>query len=581
MSNNFDGPVLLDSLDTNTLTNILGFGRNQPFGLVATGPVVGALNVDPSAGAGVAANLGSLALRYTGGSVQAWQKTSAPDTGWTLLGGGSPSSAVNYMFVWQPGGTAGANVYTDWTSLYAAAGAVSGLKMIVLDPTFSGDFEITGLGNQLSQFQFFGIGNLIHTEGSTTLSPPHTMWGQISWVTTVALAPVLVFGNDFFVTNMSSGVDLTVGAGVSPVEMTDTVWTIYLDNACAIIGGGGEGGLPPLITTVGFGALRVKAGDICRVTNLLMDGVAGTVDLFSTADSETGGTPAVGGGVTLSVTYGKTNILTSNGAIPSPVGSDTKYIGQFISSLAGGAPIAQNLPPVNLNVGQRWVFTKIGPVSTPDVITPDGADTIQGLSSLSLLQPDDVVELVAAQTTRGDEWLVNVNNVAKVRSLPLVSNSFGLAVETCPQDATTQRFFAYVAQSQLKPGSIITVTTFFSCTASPGASTLTARYRLGPTASTAPGAAQLISGSAGIPLVAGEVIYQKLKILVRDVSAASNVLVWAERASGSGSLPLEITEPQAGVLDFSNAVTQLAVTLQLSAADGNALFIQSMTVEVE
>jgi len=39
--------------------------------------------VDPSAGGGVVGTLGQLYYRTLGGSIQLWQKTSAPDTGWT------------------------------------------------------------------------------------------------------------------------------------------------------------------------------------------------------------------------------------------------------------------------------------------------------------------------------------------------------------------------------------------------------------------------------------------------------------------------------------------------------------------
>jgi hypothetical protein len=45
------------------------------------------VSADPSAGAGVAAVVGTLALRTD--SAQAWQKTSAPDTGWEQVGAGS------------------------------------------------------------------------------------------------------------------------------------------------------------------------------------------------------------------------------------------------------------------------------------------------------------------------------------------------------------------------------------------------------------------------------------------------------------------------------------------------------------
>lgn len=53
------------------------------------------LTADPSAGAGVAAVVGTLGLRTTAGSVAAWQKTTAPDTGWTELGSGGGSGSLD------------------------------------------------------------------------------------------------------------------------------------------------------------------------------------------------------------------------------------------------------------------------------------------------------------------------------------------------------------------------------------------------------------------------------------------------------------------------------------------------------
>jgi hypothetical protein len=43
------------------------------------------LSVDPSAGAGVAADVGSIAGRDNAGAGELWLKTSAPNTGWTRV----------------------------------------------------------------------------------------------------------------------------------------------------------------------------------------------------------------------------------------------------------------------------------------------------------------------------------------------------------------------------------------------------------------------------------------------------------------------------------------------------------------
>lgn len=78
MANHFDGHVIIDGLDTGAITAGFGFGGT---GATPTGPVIGTVTVDPSAGVGVAAALGSLALRRDIG--QLWLKTGAGDTAWT------------------------------------------------------------------------------------------------------------------------------------------------------------------------------------------------------------------------------------------------------------------------------------------------------------------------------------------------------------------------------------------------------------------------------------------------------------------------------------------------------------------
>lgn len=46
-------------------------------------------------------------------------------------------AAVESVFVFQPGGTAGLNVYTDWAALVAAASASAGTKLVCFDDSFA------------------------------------------------------------------------------------------------------------------------------------------------------------------------------------------------------------------------------------------------------------------------------------------------------------------------------------------------------------------------------------------------------------------------------------------------------------
>jgi len=82
VSNNFDGPVIIDQLAP---TDYFGFGRAAG-GSSSTGPRIMPIPANPSAGAGIAAPLGTIGLLYTAGAVSLWQKTTAPDTGWVNVG---------------------------------------------------------------------------------------------------------------------------------------------------------------------------------------------------------------------------------------------------------------------------------------------------------------------------------------------------------------------------------------------------------------------------------------------------------------------------------------------------------------
>jgi hypothetical protein len=64
-----------------------------------------------------------------------WTKASGVSTatGWAvLLGGGT-----QYVFVYQPGGVAVDNVYTDWPTLYGALSAFKGERLVEFDATFT------------------------------------------------------------------------------------------------------------------------------------------------------------------------------------------------------------------------------------------------------------------------------------------------------------------------------------------------------------------------------------------------------------------------------------------------------------
>src|SRR3990167_845204 len=112
--------ALPDQLLLRDITTPLSFGGTiNADGSIATitGPSIRTIDVDPSAGAGLAANLGSLALRRTAGNVQLWQKTGAADANWTQ--NGTLAGAVALTGITS---TAGA---LQWTAIDANAAAIS------------------------------------------------------------------------------------------------------------------------------------------------------------------------------------------------------------------------------------------------------------------------------------------------------------------------------------------------------------------------------------------------------------------------------------------------------------------------
>ena len=237
-SNNFDGPLIIDELGTNTMLNTVGFGRaaySVDRGAdSSTGPRLGPLNVDPSAGAGVASPLGSLALRYTPGFVQVWQKTTAPDTGWTLLGGGASASATQYVFVWSEGNPAPHdNVYANFTTLYAAAIAVDGEILVDVD-ALSVNPAIMDLGTyDLTKFKFTSSNAIAGGQTAVTIregvvwSEPFSACEYIAWEFTnttegsvykgvgASDGPLLLLGDNSSMIASIAAIPLVVSAGAS------------------------------------------------------------------------------------------------------------------------------------------------------------------------------------------------------------------------------------------------------------------------------------------------------------------------------------------------------------------------------
>jgi len=137
--------ALPDQLLLRDITTPLSFGGTiNADGSIATitGPSIRTIDIDPSA-VGLAANLGSLALRRTAGNVQLWQKTGAADANWTQ--NGTLAGAVALTGITS---TAGA---LQWTAIDANAAAISigaagALNMLVWDTSNGAEQVIVNAG---------------------------------------------------------------------------------------------------------------------------------------------------------------------------------------------------------------------------------------------------------------------------------------------------------------------------------------------------------------------------------------------------------------------------------------------------
>lgn len=130
MANHFDGPVGIDDITATSYFAWLWDATTQAF----IGPRIIPITVNPTAGAGLAAPLGSIATRYDAGQVSIWQKTTAPDTGWVNVG--TISGGALFPTSIDTTGTAAFQwTMADNQAAAVSFGAAGALNMLVFDTT--------------------------------------------------------------------------------------------------------------------------------------------------------------------------------------------------------------------------------------------------------------------------------------------------------------------------------------------------------------------------------------------------------------------------------------------------------------
>lgn len=225
-----------------------------------------------------------------------WQKQdNGETTNWILFGGGGPSPASSDTFVYQPGGTAVGNRYTDWATLYAAVLATrSGSNApitIWMDNTY-GTVSIPA-----GSYDFLGV----RVKGLGDLGD--------------ARVPVTVDdGAEIANMNYFEDVDMTFD-NTSVVDTVSTNRLIALDNTGII-----ENGSSPI--------WEIQSGSVFTVAMLFGANVAGD----DTTPASTGPAFGVLSGGTLTIVQFNGNYGGEN-SIQSPLGSTVNIV--YIDAASG------------------------------------------------------------------------------------------------------------------------------------------------------------------------------------------------------------------------------------------------------
>jgi len=208
-------------------------------------------------------------------------------------------------FVWQPGGTAGGNVYTSWTALMAAAAFCPGVKDLVLDASGAGFVSFTvdvGTWN-LNGFTIVPLD--ITPVNRNLIFPPNafidgTKLRTLYCRSTVFLessntvSPVCVFPAAAQSANVEfeAGGVITVGAGAKPFFQVQNGYNLFLRTLWNAIFQTGTG---PSIQADAGGTVTLRTAGLATVQASTCTG-GGTFNMHQSAESVISGTqPGVTG----------------------------------------------------------------------------------------------------------------------------------------------------------------------------------------------------------------------------------------------------------------------------------------------
>lgn len=136
------------------------------------------------------------------------------------VAGTTPGLGTTAVFVFQPGGVAGANVYTDWPSLMAAVGAVAGVKTVEIDATIAaaqvpaGTWNVDGVEFRNRQTANAGTTLLTFLQGAVFAFEELRINGLLQFVNT-STNPVVVSTTGVVIRCQFSG-SIVCNAGAAP-----------------------------------------------------------------------------------------------------------------------------------------------------------------------------------------------------------------------------------------------------------------------------------------------------------------------------------------------------------------------------
>ncbi len=298
--------------------------------------------------------------------------------------------AGGYAFVFQPGGTQEANVYTDWNDLMAALGAVLGPKLLQFDDQFSsitipaGTWDMTDtVWEGVDRNAASSLGSTLVTfDDGVEIIRLRTVRGlRLDSIGTTPPISDLADGDVFTLDDYAviGGLNNPV-IDLSAVEEFKTV-TISVRHGSQILQ------QPLAITGLDNGGLII---DVDSASLLEANTVAGTSGSLSLKLSRV----SPNGGYLQSFFTGGINLENSLGGFNLQPESLSQLFGGTLNYFSLGGAVNANLTPANWQPGAIVVVKNTSGSGTV-TINPSGSDTIDGAATYVITTGQGSVILVS------------------------------------------------------------------------------------------------------------------------------------------------------------------------------------------